>query len=106
MHSDHLLAAVTQALTDLTVYVDKSLTLVEQEKTIRRVIDKAAKASLACAHFILCALALGDIAHQAQIPASALLKLVQANLHRERGAVLAPVAGLEGDGFPDDAALL
>ena len=55
---------------------------------------------------LLCALALGDITHQAQIPASALLKLVQANLHRERGAVLAPVAGLESDGFPGDGALL
>ena len=49
MHSDYLLAAVTQALTDLTVYVDKSLMLVEQKETIRRVIDETAKAGLACA---------------------------------------------------------
>jgi hypothetical protein len=47
MHSDHLLGAVTQALTRLTVYVDKSLMLVEQEETIRRVIDEATKTRFA-----------------------------------------------------------
>src|SRR4029453_12883430 len=47
MHSDHLLAAVTQALTRLTVHVDKSLMLVEQEETIRRVIDEATKTHFA-----------------------------------------------------------
>ena len=61
MHSDHLLAAVTQALTRLPVDVDKGLVLVEQEETIRRVIDETAKAGLACAQFILCPLALGDV---------------------------------------------
>src|SRR5512132_1592520 len=106
MHSDHLLAGVTQALTRLPVDVDQGLVLVEQEETIRRVIDEAAKALLARAQLILCALALGDVAHQAQKPTSVLLKLADANLHREEGAVLAPVAGLESDGFPGDDALL
>ena len=106
MHSDHLLAAVTQALTRLTVYVDKSLMLVEQEETIRRVIDEAAKAGLACAQLILCPLALGDVAHHAQKPTSALLKLAHANLDRERGAVLAPMASLESDRFLGDDELL
>ena len=69
-------------------------------------LNEGAKALLALPQLILCALALGDIAHQAQIPAPALLKLVQANLHRERGVVPAPVAGLESDGFPGDDALL
>jgi hypothetical protein len=69
-------------------------------------LNEGAKALLALPQLILCPLALGDIAHQAQIAASALLELVQANLHRERGGVLAPVAGLESDGFPGDAALL
>jgi hypothetical protein len=49
MHSDHLLTAVTQALIRLTVYVDKSLMLVEQKEPIGRVIDKTAKTGLACA---------------------------------------------------------
>src|SRR5215471_7150056 len=48
-HSNHLLAAVTQALTHLLVDIDKDLMVVEQEKTIGRVIDEAAKADLACA---------------------------------------------------------
>ncbi len=69
-------------------------------------LNDGPKALLALPQFILCGLALGDIAHQAQIPASALLKLVQANLHREGGAVLAPVVGFESDGFPGDGALL
>ena len=106
MHSDHLLAAVTQALTRLPVDVENGLVLVEQEETIRRVIDEAAKALLARAQLILCPLALGDVAHQAQKPTSALLKLANANLHREGGAVLAPMASLESDCFPGDHALL
>src|SRR5271166_4951299 len=106
MHSDHLLAAVTQALTGLSVHVEKGLALVEQEEPIGRVIDEAAKTLLTRAQLILCLLALGDVAHQAQQPASALLKLANANLHREGGTVLAPVASLESDGFPADHALL
>ena len=61
---------------------------------------------LALPQLILSPLALGDIAHQAQKPTSALVKLADANLHWEGGAVLAPVAGLESDGFPRDDALL
>ena len=106
MHSDHLLAAVTQALTRLPVDVENGLVPVEQEETIRRVIDEAAKALLARAQLILCPLALSDVAHQAQKATSALLKLADANLHREGGPVLAPVAGLESDGFLADDALL
>ena len=100
MHSDHLLAAITQALTRLPVDVEKGLVLVEQKEAIRRVIDEAAKALLACAQLILCPLALGDVAHQAQKPTSDLIELADANLHREGGAVLSPMASLESDRFP------
>ena len=42
-------------------------------------------------------LALGDVAHQGQVPmTSALLELGGTDLHREDSAILAPVAGLEG----------
>src|SRR6516162_5047902 len=44
MHSDHLLAAVTQVLTRLPVDVEDGLVLVKKEETIRRVVDEAAKA--------------------------------------------------------------
>ena len=47
MHADHFLAAVTQALTRLPIDLDKGLVLVEQEETIRRMIDEAAKPLLA-----------------------------------------------------------
>jgi hypothetical protein len=69
-------------------------------------IDDAAKACLPRAQLILGPLALGDVAHQAQKPTSALLELANANLHREGVAVLAPVASLESDRFPGDHALL
>ncbi len=105
MHPDHLLAAVTQALTRLSVHVEKGLVLVEKEKTIRGMIDEAAKARFRLAQLILCPLAFGDIAHQAQEPTSALLKLADADLHREGGPVLALVASLESDRFPSDNAL-
>ena len=81
------------------------LVLVEQEETIRRVIDDAAKALLARAQLILCPLALGDVAHQAQKPASALLKLAGAYLHRKRRPVLAPMASLKSDRFSSGNAL-
>ncbi len=106
MHSDHLLAAVTQALTRLPVDVENGLLLVEQEETIRRVIDEAAKALLALPQLILCTLAVGDVARHAQKPTSTLLNLPNANLHGEGGAVLAPMASLESDCFPGDHALL
>src|SRR3974377_1599040 len=106
MHSDHLLAAVTQALTRLPVDVENGLVLVEQEEAVRRVIDEAAKALLALAQLIFFSLPLGDIAHRAQKSASALVKMADANLHREGGPVLAPVAALESDRFPGDGALL
>src|SRR5271166_5593075 len=91
MHSDHLLAAVTQALTRSPVDVENGVVLVDQEATIRRVIDEAAKTGLARTQLILCPLALGDVAHQAQRPTAALFKLANANLHGEGGAVLAPM---------------
>src|SRR5512132_2016646 len=47
MHTDHLLAAVTQALTRLPIDIDKGLVLVEQKETVRRVIDESAKARFA-----------------------------------------------------------
>src|SRR5690349_4430453 len=50
MHSDHLLAAVTQALTRMLVDIENCLVLVEQKKAIRCVINDAAKADLARAH--------------------------------------------------------
>ena len=105
MHSDHPLAAVTQALTRLPVDIENGLVLVEQEETIRRVIDQTAKALLARAQVILCLLALCDVARQAQKPTSALLKLANANLHREGGAVLAPMSTLESDRFSSSDAL-
>ena len=50
---------------------------------------------------LLGALALGDVAHQGIAEAlPALLELVGADLDLEDGAILAPVAGLEGDRFP------
>src|SRR5271165_3729536 len=106
MHSDHLLSAVTQALTSLPIDLENGLVLVEQEETIRRVIDEAAKALLARAQLILCPLAVGDVAHQAQKPTPALFKLANTNLHGEGGAVLAPMASLKSDRFPRDHALL
>src|ERR1700730_741715 len=106
MHSDHLLAGITQALTRLPVDVENGLVLVEQEETIRRMIDEAAKALLALPQLILCPLALGDVARHAQKPTSVLLKLANADLHREGGAILAPMTSLESDRFPGDDALL
>src|SRR5271166_643237 len=106
IHSDHLLAAVTQALTRLPINVENGLMLVEQEETIRRVIDEAAKALLALPQLTLCPLALGDVARHGQKPTPVLLKLTNADLHRERGAVLAPMTSLESDLFPGDHALL
>src|SRR5208282_4972206 len=61
MHSDHLLPAVTQALTSLPIDVENRLVLIEQEEAIRRVIDDAAKALLASAQLFLCPLALRDV---------------------------------------------
>src|SRR5271166_4804929 len=104
-HSDHLLPAVTQALTSLPIDVENGLVLVEQEKTIGRVIDQAAKALLARAQLIFCMLALSNVARQAQKPTSALLKLANSNFNREGGAVLAPMATLESDRFPSGDAL-
>ena len=50
---------------------------------------------------LLGALALGDVAHQGIAEAlRALLELMGADLDLEDGAILAPVAGLEGDRFP------
>src|SRR5271166_5756303 len=46
-HSDHLLAAVTQALARLLINVENRLVVVEQEETIRCVIDDAPKELLA-----------------------------------------------------------
>src|SRR5215831_19230964 len=66
----------------------------------------SAQSFFACAELILCPLTLSDVARHAQIPTAALLKLVNANLHWEGGAVLAPVAGLERNGFTGDGALL
>ena len=105
MHSDYLLAVVTQALTRLPVDVENGQVLVVKEETIRRVIDEAAKALLARAQLILCPLALSDVAHQAQKPTSALLKLGNSNLHREGAAVLAPMASLKSNHFPCNDAL-
>ena len=79
--------------------------LVEQEETISRVIDEAPKALLARAQFILCPLALSDVARQEQKTTSVLLKLANANLHREGGAVLAPMASHESNRFPSGNAL-
>jgi hypothetical protein len=106
MHSDHFLPAVTQALTRLSVDVEKGLVLVEQEKSVRRMIDETAKAGLARAQLILCLLALCDVAHQAQKQTSVPLKLADANLHREGGAILAAVAALDREWLPGDDALL
>ena len=68
-------------------------------------LDQGAKALLAGAQVFLGPLALGDIAHQGQIPASVLLETADADLHREGGPVLAPVNGLERDRLPGDDAL-
>ena len=73
---------------------------------VERELNEGAKALLAIAQFILCPLALGDVARQAQKPTPFLLKLVDSNLHREGGAVLAPMTGLESDRFASDGALL
>src|SRR6516162_5247606 len=105
-HSYHLLAAVTQALARLTVDVENGLPVVQQEEPVRRVIDEATKTLLALPQGILSLLALGDVAHQAQVASSALFELAQANFHREARAVLAPMAGLESDGFAAERPLL
>src|ERR1700732_2952440 len=106
MHSDHLFAAVTQALTRLLVDVENGLLLIEQEETIRRMIDEAAKALLALPQLILCPLALGDVARHAQKPTAVLLKLANADLHGKGGAIFAPMTTLESDRFPSNDALL
>jgi hypothetical protein len=69
-------------------------------------LNERAEAFLAFPQRIFCPLALGDVAHEAQKPASALLKLANPNLHREGGTVLTPVASLESDRFSGDHALL
>ena len=75
MHADHLLPAVAQALASLPIDVENGLVLVEQEESIRRVIDQAAKALLARAQLILRALALRDVARQRQaVPMCSLLE--------------------------------
>src|SRR5215469_6187121 len=52
-------------------------------------------------------LALGDVAYQAQKPTFAgLLKIADANFHRERSPILSQVAGLESNRFAGDEALL
>jgi hypothetical protein len=56
MHSDHFLAAVTQAHTSMPIDVENGLMLIEQEEAIRRMIDEGAKALLARAELILCPL--------------------------------------------------
>src|SRR5271165_669639 len=61
MHSDHLLSAVTQALTSLPIDLENGLVLIEQEEAIRRVIDEAAKALLARAQRVLRLLAMRDV---------------------------------------------
>src|SRR5690242_10907150 len=69
-------------------------------------LNEGPETLLAFAQLILGPLALGDVAHQAQEAAFAcLLKIADANLDREGGPVLAPVARLESDGFPGDEAL-
>ena len=73
---------------------------------VERELNQRAEAFLAVPQRILCLLALGDIAHQAQKPASVLFKLANPNLNREGGAVLAPMASLETDRLPGDHALL
>src|SRR5271166_2952507 len=84
MHSDHLLAAVTQARAGLPVDIENGLVLVEQEETIRRVIDQAAKALLARAQLIFRALALRDVARQRQaVPMCSLLEEASPNLDRK-----------------------
>src|ERR1700738_3548929 len=65
IHADHLVAGITKALTRLAVDVENGLVLVQEEETIRRVINKAAKSGLTRTQLILCPLPLRDIAHQA-----------------------------------------
>src|SRR6516164_2340133 len=50
MHPGHFLPAITQALARLVIDIDNGLVLVEQEETIRCVVDNAAIARLARAH--------------------------------------------------------
>ena len=69
-------------------------------------LDEGSKTLLTCAQLILGALALSNVARQAKKPTSALFELANPNLHREGRAVLAPVAGLEGNRFLSDDALL
>ena len=65
MHSDQVLAAVPQALAGLPIDVENDPLFAEQEETVHRMVDEAAKPGLARAQLILGPLALGDVAHQA-----------------------------------------
>src|SRR6516165_1341785 len=90
----------------MAVDVENGPILIKQKEFVSRVIHEGAEACLAHAQFILYSLALADVAHLAQKPASALFELGDPDLHGEGGAVLAPVAGLESDCFPGGHAML
>ena len=85
---------------------DKTVLRISLPVHIKGELDEGPKALLAVAQLILCPLPISDVAHQAQKPTAALLKLAKANLHRKRRAVLAPVTRLKSDSFPGDGALL
>src|SRR4051812_24618756 len=53
MHSDHLLTGVAEAFTSLPIDVKKGLAFVEQVEAIGRMIDEAAKTSLARPQLVL-----------------------------------------------------
>src|ERR1700730_5209952 len=54
IHADHLVAGITKALTRLAVDVENGLVLVQEEETIRRVINKAAKFGLTAPRLLSC----------------------------------------------------
>src|SRR5215467_6423804 len=105
MFADQFFAAVAETVAGLAVYVENGGIVFNHEERVGRVIDEGTEARLARAQLLFCPLPLGDVAREAQEPVVVLHEMALADLDRERAPVLAPVAGLESDGFPGKDAL-
>jgi hypothetical protein len=106
MLADQLVSTVAQVLATLTIDVDDDRIDVEQKEAVDRVIHERAEAGLARAQLVLCPLALADVARQAEEATATLVELPDTDLHGEDDSILAPVTGLDGDGFPGGDGLL
>ena len=74
MHSDHFVAAVTQAFARLAIHVENGRCSSYRKKRIGRVVHEGAEARLARAQLILCLFQLRDVAAERTNLTSTLLK--------------------------------